>query len=117
MLRFSVIFLALFLSGCVDHIDGSKYDTITIEVEAQTFFRTTSDTGQIEAFYPDYIVSLSPKKIWIEPEGVYIQLQNFMSKESGIFVARPGVLNPQKTSYNPEFKILRGSVYSYVIED
>lgn len=117
MRRIILALQIIFLVGCVDHVDGDKFDLISIEAESFIFFEPISEVGTIDALYPEYIYSLSPKRVWIEPEGVYIRLHEFMSKESGIFVLRPGVTEPKNLNYHPEFKHLERKVYSYVIED
>jgi hypothetical protein len=108
-----ILLSMLLLASCAEDIDSRNFDIDALEIEAQFFFASESERGNEK--FPEYIPTINPRRIWVEDEGLYIQLSQSGKTESGIFVSRDKNEEPKNTSYNPTFKKIESAVYNYVI--
>ncbi len=113
-MKYRYLFILLVVVvGCDSHYSPESFDLNSIEIDAAALI----ETGVINLDdLPDSIGLLMPKAVYLQPNGLYIKLDESFVSESGLFIPRVKSLFVPSNGVDPEFIKLSEGVYSYVIK-
>jgi hypothetical protein len=106
---------AMLVSGCVNHHLANTFDLVAISTDLNEM--ENLKIGNIpKRQWSSVINKLKPKSITKTNDGIYIELDAFMTEESGLFYPHRESKVSLPMTDDPSFKLLGNNIYSYYIK-